>query len=194
MSAPPPDESSARRDELLDGAVAWTIEHGLADLSLRPLAKALGTSDRMLLYYFGTKDDLVAAIVDRAADGLAAALELVLPELSRSPKAFVDGIWGLLTDPAAQGVVDLFLELFVLTRRRGEPYRSASSRVVARWIELATPALVSMGLPARQAPGVVAAALAQLDGGILLAAAGATDAQLAAVRTAAVATIEAARR
>lgn len=194
MSAPPPDESSARRDELLDGAVAWTIEHGLADLSLRPLAKALGTSDRMLLYYFGTKDELVAAVVDRAADGLAAALELVLPQLSRSPKAFVDGIWGLLTDPAAQGVVDLFLELFVLTRRRGEPYRSASSRVVARWIELATPALVSMGLPARQAPGVVAAALAQLDGGILLAAAGATDAQLAAVRTAAVATIEAARR
>ncbi len=193
MSPPPPDESSARRDELLDGAVAWTIEHGLADLSLRPMAKALGTSDRMLLYYFGTKDELVAAVVDRAADGLAAALELVLPELSRSPKAFVDGIWGLLTDPAAQGVVDLFLELFVLTRRRGEPYASASARVIERWLELGAPALVAMRVPSRQAPGVVAATLAQLDGGILLAAAGATDAQLAAVRKAAVATIEAAR-
>lgn len=193
MSPPPPDESSARRDELLDGAVAWTVEHGLADLSLRPLAKALGTSDRMLLYYFGTKDELVAAIVDRAADGLAAALELVLPELSRSPKAFVEGIWGLLADPAAQGVVDLFLELFVLTRRRGEPYRSASSRVIARWIELATPAMVAMGVPSRQAAGVVAATLAQLDGGILLAAAGASDVQLGAVRKAAVATIEGAR-
>lgn len=193
MSPPPPDESSARRDELLDGAVAWTIGHGLADLSLRPMAKALGTSDRMLLYYFGTKDELVAAVVDRAADGLAAALELVLPELSRSPKAFVDGIWGLLTDPAAQGVVDLFLELFVLTRRRGEPYASASARVIERWLELGAPALVAMGVPSRQAPGVVAATLAQLDGGILLAAAGAADAQLAAVRKAAVATIEAAR-
>lgn len=193
MSPPPPDESSARRDELLDGAVAWTIGHGLADLSLRPMAKALGTSDRMLLYYFGTKDELVAAVVDRAADGLAAALELVLPELSRSPKAFVDGIWGLLTDPAAQGVVDLFLELFVLTRRRGEPYASASARVIERWLELGAPALVAMRVPSRQAPGVVAATLAQLDGGILLAAAGAADAQLAAVRKAAVATIEAAR-
>jgi len=193
VSPPPPDESSARRDELLDGAVAWTIEHGLADLSLRPMAKALGTSDRMLLYYFGTKDELVAAVVDRAADGLAAALELVLPELSRSPKAFVDGIWGLLTDPAAQGVVDLFLELFVLTRRRGEPYASASARVIERWLELGAPALVAMRVPSRQAPGVVAATLAQLDGGILLAAAGAADAQLAAVRKAAVATIEAAR-
>ena len=193
MSAPAPEEPSARRDELLDGAVAWAVEHGLADRSLRPVAWSLGTSDRMLLYYFGTKDELVAAVVDRAADGLAGALELVLPELSRSPKAFVEGIWGLLTDPAAQGVVDLFLELFVLTRRRGEPYASASGRVIARWVELAAPALVSMGVPARQAPGVVAASLAQLDGGILLAAAGATDAQLAAVRRAAVATIEAAR-
>lgn len=194
MSPPPPDESSARRDALLDGAVAWTIEHGLADLSLRPMAKALGTSDRMLLYYFGTKDELVAAVVDRAADGLAGALELVLPDLSRSPKAFVEGIWGLLTDPAAEGVVDLFLELFVLTRRRGEPYASASARVIDRWLELAAPALVTMGVPARRADGVVAAALAQLDGGILLAAAGASDAQLTAVRKAAVATIEAARR
>ena len=193
MSPPPPDDSSARRDELLDGAVAWTIEHGLADLSLRPVAKALGTSDRMLLYYFGTKDELVAAVVDRAADGLAGALELVLPELSRSPKAFVEGIWGLLTDPAAQGVVDLFLELFVLTRRRGEPYASASARVIERWLELAAPGLVAMGVPSRRAEGTVAAALAQLDGGILLAAAGASDAQLAAVRKAAIATIEAAR-
>ena len=90
-------------------------------------------------------------------------------------------------------IVDLFLELFVLTRRRGEPYRSAATRVIDRWLELAVPALVSMGVPARRAPGTVAAALAQLDGGILLQAAGATDAQLAAVRKAGIATIEAAR-
>ncbi|MCB1013930.1 MAG: TetR/AcrR family transcriptional regulator, partial [Acidimicrobiales bacterium] len=167
---------------------------GLADLSLRPVARSLGTSDRMLLYYFGTKDGLVAAIVDRAADGLAGALELVLPQLGRSPKAFVDGVWGLLTDPAAQGVVDLFLELFVLARRRGEPYRSAAARVSDRWVELATPGLEALGVPGRSASRVVAAVLAQLDGGILLAAAGATDDQLSAVRKAAIATIEAARR
>ena len=193
MSPPPPDVSSARRDELLDGAVAWAVEHGLSSLSLRPLARSLGTSDRMVLYYFGTKDELVAAIVDRAADQLAGALELLLPELSRSPKAFVNGVWDLLTDPAAQGVVDLFLELFVLTRRHGEPYRSAATRVFRRWLELATPAAVAMGVPPRRAPGAVAAALAQLDGALLLQAAGGTDAELTAARNAAIATIEAAR-
>ena len=191
--SPPPDESSVRRDELLDGAVAWVVEHGLAGLSLRPLARSLGTSDRMLLYYFGTKDELVAAVVDRAADGLAGALELLLPDLSTSPAVFVEGMWALLTDPATEGVVDLFLELFVLTRRQGEPYRSAATRVVRRWSDLATPAMVSMGVSRRRAPGVVAAAFAQLDGGLLLRSAGATEAELSAIRKAAIATIEAAR-
>ena len=46
-------ERGPRRAELLAGATAGAFEHGLAGLSLRPLAKALGTSDRMLVYYFG---------------------------------------------------------------------------------------------------------------------------------------------
>lgn len=183
---------SPRRDELLDGAVGWALEHGLADLSLRPLARSLGTSDRMILYYFGTKDDLVAAVVDRAADRLAGTLELVMAELTTSPRAFVDGLWDLLTDPASDDVVDLFLELFTLTRRHGEPYRSAAARVVRRWLDLVTRAVVAMGVPARGAPGVAAAVVGQLDGGLLLRAAGVDGRELAAGRRAAVATIEAA--
>src|ERR1044072_7743808 len=54
----PPDP--AKRRDLLDRIREYMIRNGLADLSLRPLARALGTSDRMLLYYFGTKERLVA--------------------------------------------------------------------------------------------------------------------------------------
>jgi AcrR family transcriptional regulator len=185
---------SLRRDELLDGAVGWVLDHGLAELSLRPLARSLGTSDRMVLYYFGTKDHLVAAVVDRAADRLTDALDLVMAELTTSPKAFVDGLWDLLTAPAAASVVDLFLELFTLTRRHGEPYRSAAARVVRRWLDLATPAVAAMGVSPRRAPGVAAAVVAQLDGALLLRAAGVADHELGAARRAAIATIEAARR
>ena len=39
--------------------------HGLANLSLRPLAKAVGSSPRLLLYYFGSKDELVVEIIQR---------------------------------------------------------------------------------------------------------------------------------
>lgn len=60
---PPP---SARHAELLDLAYRYTLEHGLADLSLRPLAAAVGSSPRVLLYLFGSKEGLVRALLTRA--------------------------------------------------------------------------------------------------------------------------------
>ena len=54
---------ATRREELAEAATDYALEHGLIGLSLRPLAEALGTSDRMLLYHFRDKDDLVATIL-----------------------------------------------------------------------------------------------------------------------------------
>ena len=66
-----------RRAELLAGATVWVLDHGLAELSLRPLARALGTSDRMLLYYFDSKDNLVAEVSRSAAEMLVTAMPTV---------------------------------------------------------------------------------------------------------------------
>ena len=52
---------SARRAELLERAYRHTREYGLVGMSLRPLAQAVGSSPRVLLYLFGSKDGLVAA-------------------------------------------------------------------------------------------------------------------------------------
>ncbi|MBV8728107.1 MAG: helix-turn-helix transcriptional regulator, partial [Candidatus Eremiobacteraeota bacterium] len=51
-----------RPAELLDRILEYAAQHGLAALSLRPLAKAIGTSPRVLLYYFGSKEALVAKV------------------------------------------------------------------------------------------------------------------------------------
>src|SRR5438045_6471980 len=51
------------RDRLLAGAVDYVAEHGVGELSLRPLAAALGTSHRMLIYHFGSKEGLLVAVV-----------------------------------------------------------------------------------------------------------------------------------
>ena len=53
----------ARREELLDQVTDHVLEHGLIGLTLRPLAAAIGTSDRMLIYHFGSRDGLVSAVV-----------------------------------------------------------------------------------------------------------------------------------
>jgi AcrR family transcriptional regulator len=57
---------SVRQAELLEAAYRYALSHGLADLSLRPLATAIGSSPRVLLYLFGNKDGLVRALLARA--------------------------------------------------------------------------------------------------------------------------------
>lgn len=49
----------AKRADLLAGVVEYIAAHGLGDLSLRPLAAELGTSSRMLIHYFNTKEELL---------------------------------------------------------------------------------------------------------------------------------------
>ena len=63
---------SGRRTELLDLAYGYALAHGLGELSLRPLATAIGSSPRVLLYLFGSKDGLIRALLAKArADELA---------------------------------------------------------------------------------------------------------------------------
>lgn len=67
------------RDVLLPRLAAHVLEHGLADASLRPLARAAGTSDRMLLYHFGSKERLVADLLAHLAGQFSVALDQAFP-------------------------------------------------------------------------------------------------------------------
>lgn len=68
------------RETLLPLLAAHVLAHGLADASLRPLARAAGTSDRMLIYHFGSKDRLVADLLDHLAGQFSAALDQAFPQ------------------------------------------------------------------------------------------------------------------
>lgn len=63
-----------RRDQLLRAVSTHVLEHGLIGLTLRPLAAAVGTSDRMLIYHFGSRDALIADVVAQIGDTATAAL------------------------------------------------------------------------------------------------------------------------
>jgi AcrR family transcriptional regulator len=144
------DASAAgRRAELLAGATAWAFENGLAGLSLRPLARALGTSDRMLVYYFGSKDELVAAIAAQAADALGDALPTVDPDRPpASAAAWLDAAWSLLGDPAVRPALALLFELDAMGVRAPGAARSASRMVSEHALEGVDEALAALGVPA----------------------------------------------
>jgi AcrR family transcriptional regulator len=104
------DGGSARRRELLDAAYDYVLTHGLRDLSLRPLAAAIGSSPRVLLFLFGSKEQLVAEVLDRArADELALLTELD-PGATLAEAAVA--IWGWLREPRRRGLLVLWHEAY----------------------------------------------------------------------------------
>src|SRR5260370_38611063 len=65
--------NEARPAQLLDAIVVYLVKHGVSELSLRPLAKAVRSSPRVLLYYFGSKEELVARALERMRERQRAA-------------------------------------------------------------------------------------------------------------------------
>lgn len=60
------DADPTLKPALLEKVLAYLLEHGLHDLSLRPLAKAAGTTARMLIYHFGSKEQLLVGALELA--------------------------------------------------------------------------------------------------------------------------------
>src|SRR3954452_18754003 len=68
------------RRRLLDAAIDYVAGHGLSDLSLRRLAEELGTSHRMLIHHFGSKEGLWVAIVREVEARQLAAIGDIVPQ------------------------------------------------------------------------------------------------------------------
>ncbi len=131
---------SARRRELLDAAYRYVLEHGLADLSLRPLAAAIGSSPRVLLFLFGSKDGLVQALLARArADERAVLDQVRRASVAGGPPATAEAIWAWLAAPEHRALLILWLEGYAraLVERDGA-WAGFAARTVRDWLELLT--------------------------------------------------------
>lgn len=98
------------RDSLVDRLVDHAATNGLSDSSLRELADAVGTSHRMLIYHFGSRAGVVAAVVERVEALQRAALEDIAAAAD-SPTSIVSTQWAQLSDPAMAPFVRLFFEV-----------------------------------------------------------------------------------
>jgi AcrR family transcriptional regulator len=131
--------SSARRDELLEAAYAYVLEHGLADVSLRPLSAAVGSSPRVLLFLFGTKDGLVRALLARARADELAALERIGG--SADPAALGGAVWAWLVAPEHRALLRLWVEAYARSLADPDgPWGGFAERTVADWLAVLAPA------------------------------------------------------
>ena len=140
---------TARRDELAEQATDYALAHGLIGLSLRPLAEALGTSDRMLLYHFRDKDDLVATILRATTARSVGSIRALKP--SADLRAAVLDLWSAVSSGAMQGCQRLYVEAAALGLFGREPYVTEVREANAAWMSALADHLVRSGVPADRA-------------------------------------------
>ncbi len=146
--------ATARRDELAQAATDVVLEHGLVGLSLRPLAAALGTSDRMLLYHFADKDDLVATVLRVANDRSVAEIRTLPP--APDVRSAVLGLWAAVTGPRLDRCQRMYVEAAALGLFGREPYARVVREANAVWVAAVVEHLVASGTPADRAERAVA--------------------------------------
>ncbi|WP_416565308.1 TetR/AcrR family transcriptional regulator [Nocardia testacea] len=179
---------SARQAELLEAAYRYVLAHGLGEMSLRPLAAAIGTSPRVLLYLFGSKDGLVRALLARARAEELALLATVHTSASgqtedRLPQVAVV-LWGWLAGPSHRALLTLWLEGYVrsLVEPAG-PWADFARETVEDWLEVLAAAQPARVRDSAEGRAERTRALAVLRGALIdLLATGDTARVNAAVR------------
>lgn len=124
----------ARRERTLARAADYVLANGLAGLSLRPLAAALDTSPRMLLYDFGSKQELVAAVLAEARRRGAARVAGGLLPGTATPEERLRGIWAWISAPERVPYVRLFFEVHADAVAHPEHYPELRD-VVTEWFD-----------------------------------------------------------
>jgi AcrR family transcriptional regulator len=141
-----PDQG--RRRQLLEALFEEFARGGIGDRSLRDVAAAVGTSHRMLLHYFGSREDLLIAIVEEAE---LRQMTLV-PELPMNPAEGFAAMWANLRRPELRHLERLFFECYSRAAQGEKPFTRIVPGAVDGWlreVEAATAGVPYDGAMAR---------------------------------------------
>ncbi len=120
-----------RRADLLDALVDEVAATGIGSRSLRELAEAVGTSHRMLIHHFGSRDELMVAVVDRMEERQKQALT----ELPTDPADAVEAQWKMLRQPEVRPVIRLFFECYARGAQGEAPFDRMHPASVDGWLD-----------------------------------------------------------
>jgi AcrR family transcriptional regulator len=129
---------SPRREELLERAYQHVLVSGLGGLSLRPLAAAIGSSPRVLLFLFESKDGLVRALLARARADELALLERIpsAPQAGDLTSTALE-LWGWLSSDDHRGLLRLWTESYARSLIEPDgPWGGFARQTVEQWLEL----------------------------------------------------------
>ncbi len=123
------------KEQILDGALAAALEDGLSRLTFGRLAKRLGISDRIIVYYFPSKDELIGEVIV----SMGVRLQEMLAAAFTGPMAdhleLATAAWPVLARPVADPIFALFFEANGLAATGREPYSTLVPQLIGAWIE-----------------------------------------------------------
>ena len=133
------------RDQLLERVMAFAAAEGIAGRSLREIAAGAGTSHRMLLYHFGSREGLLAAIV-ATIEAQQREVMTALTSSAGTPREVMLGLWEQLTRPELLPFVRLFFEVFGLLAQDTPDTRPLRASLTAPWVTEGLAGAARLGL------------------------------------------------
>ncbi|MGB6604715.1 MAG: TetR/AcrR family transcriptional regulator [Steroidobacteraceae bacterium] len=138
-----------RPEALLDAVVGYLMTHGVADVALRPLAKAVRSSPRVLLYYFGSKEELVARALKRLRERQRAGFARMKQADVQDPIEVCRAVWRQLAAPQTEPLFRLFLQAYSMGLQQPQRFAAFLHDAIEDWLEfLAAPRLAAGASPA----------------------------------------------
>jgi AcrR family transcriptional regulator len=119
-----------RRRQLLDALIEEFAAGGIGDRSLRDVAAAVGTSHRMLLHHFGSRDDLLVAIVEEVERRQMS----LLGNLPADPAEAFAAMWADLRRPELRNLERLFFECYGRAAQGEKPFARMVPGAVDGWL------------------------------------------------------------
>lgn len=150
------------RQNLLDAAVQHALAAGIGDLSLRELASAIGTSHRMLIYHFGSREGLLVAVTEEV-ERRERATALASGHGPEGPWR----TWQRLSDPALWPQERLFFELYAMALRGRSGTEGLLEGIVEDWVAPVADGLVASGVDRRRARATARLGVAVVRGLLL---------------------------
>jgi AcrR family transcriptional regulator len=151
---------ASRKQQLLEDLIAYFIRHGVADVSLRPMAKEVGTSARLLIFHYRSKEKLLLEVLDEMQTRLQRSLKELLANAGESRSAPLRIFWDWALQEQNFAHLRVLYQLHILAAQDGKTYGKYLKRNSLNWLEV----VLAILKPSQRSPVLATLIVAIFDG------------------------------